>query len=98
MGQIETVGKHRATVTQTVDNALVVTYHNTTVVRVTGSIGGRTATLNSGGWQAHTTKTRMDQAANQFGFDYHVFQKDFAWYVDTPKGTVPFVDIVEFEA
>lgn len=38
-------------------------------------------TLNSGGYRTVTTKRKMCQAANEFGLDYSVFQKNHEWFV-----------------
>jgi hypothetical protein len=62
---------------------LCVAYHNTFVV----CASDKTIVLNTGGWFTVTTKTRMNQASNQFGLGYRVFQKDFRWYVEF-KGKV----------
>ena len=49
--------------------------------------------LNSDGWQGVTTKRKMNQSGHQFGLNYSVFQKDFAWYVTQPNSeTVPYYD------
>ena len=67
-----------------------VRYHNTTVVDydvVRGSV-----ILNTGGWKTNTTKTRMNQAANEFGLHYRVFQEDFAWFVQWQGKVLPFDD------
>lgn len=49
--------------------------------------------LRSGGWMTATTKLRMNQAANQFGLRFYVYQKDYEWYVTRPDGqTVRFTD------
>jgi len=56
---------------------LFVRYHDTDVVTVKN---GEVA-LNTGGWKTVTTKRRMNQASNQFGLNYHVFQEDNEWYV-----------------
>ena len=48
--------------------------------------------LNSGGWRTVTTKTRMNQAANQFVLGYEVYQRDFAWYVGWKGKPIPFED------
>lgn len=86
MGQMTKVGK-TATDIRTEDGQTVVRYHRTDVVR----FDQRTVTLNCGGWRTATTKTRMNQAARQFGLGYHVWQKSWSWYVDLPDGrTVPF--------
>lgn len=47
--------------------------------------------LNHGGWMTRTTKRRMNQAAEHFGYAFNVVQKDFDWYVERPgKEPVPF--------
>jgi len=61
-------------------------YHNTQVVRVTD----KEITLNTGGWSTVTTKLRMNQAANEYGLGYKVFQKDYAWFVTYKGETIPF--------
>ena len=89
MAQQYRLGTRSTTFSRGGDGTLRVTYHNTDVVSVaaTGAI-----TLDSGGWRSHTTKTRMNQAAHQFGLDFSVSQKDYAWFVDYRGKRVPFVD------
>ena len=43
--------------------------------------------INSGGWRTVTTRQRL----NDFG-PVGITQRDWAWYVGTPTGDVPFVD------
>jgi hypothetical protein len=82
------IGKHATSITKGGD-ILKVKYHNTNVVtvnRLTGEV-----ILDTGGWETVTTKTRMNQTARQFGFGFHVYQKDFDWFVGLPTGdTIPF--------
>jgi len=85
MSQTQTVGSHKTTVCEK-QGVLSVVYHNTEVVRADSD----TITLNTGGWKTVTTKTRMNQAANQFDLDYSVFQKSGKWYVDYNGATIPF--------
>lgn len=68
-----------------------VLYHRTVLVKF------QTARiiLNSGGWRTATTKTRMNQTSNQYGLEFHVFQKDFDWFVTFRGETIPFVDHME---
>lgn len=77
MTQLQQVGTV-ATSIFTEDGYTRVIYHNTTVVRFNNTL----IELNSGGWQTATTKTRMNQASNQFDLGYQVYQKDFTWFVD----------------
>lgn len=81
MGQTHTIGKTATTVKRGQDGSLRVTYHNTDVVSVTP---GGIITLDTGGWFTVTTKTRMNQAASQFGLRYIVEQKNFEWFVRLP--------------
>ncbi len=65
-----------------------VRYHSTDVVTFTPS----EITLRTGGWSTATTKTRMNQAANQFGLGYRVYAKSHRWFVDTGYSVLPFDD------
>lgn len=71
---------------------LEVTYHQTTVVRV----DSEGIHLDSGGWRTTTTKARMNQAANQYGLGFSVFQEKGKWFVRVGNWetgeTLPFVD------
>ncbi|KKL13496.1 hypothetical protein LCGC14_2525150 [marine sediment metagenome] len=87
MGQTQRVSG-RATSVFTDDDGIVnVVYHATHVVRVFPS--GKIV-LDTGGWRTVTTRTRMNQAANQFRLGYRVFQKDFGWFVEWKGETLPF--------
>lgn len=56
-----------------------------------------TVTLDSGGWRTVTTKRKMQQASNQFGLGYGIWQEDHCWYVSRYQGDkVPFVDGMTF--
>lgn len=76
MSQTTQIGRHATTVS-TSDGYTRVTYHSTDVVK----FNERLIILNSNGWRTHTTKTRMNQASNQFGLGFTVYQKDFDWFV-----------------
>lgn len=82
MAQQDRIGKTATTTAR--DNAGItrVTYHNTIVV----SFGNGRVTLDSGGWRTATTKTRMNQAARQFGLGFTVVQVKGDWYVNTQDG------------
>lgn len=56
---------------------ITVTYHGTPVVK----FDDKKIILNTGGYKTATTKTRMNQAANQFGLGYKVEQKHGGWGV-----------------
>ena len=66
----------------------VIRYHTTDVVR----FNDEEITLNSGGWQTVTTKVRMNQASNQFGLGFGVYQNKFNWFVDFQGATLDFKD------
>lgn len=84
------------TTATTIDNyngIITVYYHSTPVVTIyPGSV-----VLNSGGWRTATTKTRMNQAANQFALGFTVTQVKGDWFVDTLDGRIPFTDGMQFE-
>lgn len=71
------------------ENGIEVIYHGTRVVTVKPD---GTIILNTGGWRTNTTKTRMNQAANEFGLAYRVWQEDFRWFVEYKGETIPFDD------
>jgi len=53
-----------------------VIYHKTAVVE----FDANKIKFRSGGWWTATTRTRINQASNQFGLGYGVMQKDWQWY------------------
>lgn len=87
MSKTQQIGKHKTTVfTDSETGTLHVRYHNTSVVEIHPDY----IMLDTGGWATATTKLRMNQASNQFGLGYRVYQKDHDWYVTTDAGTFPF--------
>ena len=71
------------------DNGITtVVYRGTPVVK----FGYDWIELDSRGWQTATTKTRMNQASNQYDLGYQVYQKDFEWFVDHNGLTLEFFD------
>lgn len=85
--QQQRVGK-TATSIFTKDGVTHVVYQRTAVVRFTPEW----IELDSGGWRTVTTKTRMNQASNQFELGYSVYQKGGEWFVDFKGETGPFED------
>lgn len=71
-------------------------YHNTCVfeIRCVSNSRPYKAILRSGGYRTATTKRRINQSLDAFGFDdYYLFQRDGKWLLLTPNGvTVPFVE------
>ena len=96
MAQQDTIGKHRTTIAMDGNN-LVVTYQNTQVVKVLehGS-NDQTVILDSGTWRTSTTKTRMNQTANEFGLGFYVHQRDYEWFVKVNNTILPFSDGMQF--
>jgi len=85
MAQTKTIG-HHATSIHTDNDMIIVTYHNTEVVKFNSS----TIILNTGGYYTYTTKTRMNQASNQYNLGYRVFQKNFDWFIQYHNKTILF--------
>lgn len=77
MPQQTKLGKTATTISRDDDGRTVVTYHSTPVVAFDREL----VTLDSGGYHTATTKTRMNQAASQFGLGFLVFQKGGDWFV-----------------
>ena len=76
------------------DNQGGVRYINTDIV----TWRDNKVTLNTDGWETVTTKRKMNQASNQFGLSFGVFQKNYDWFVDLPNGqTVKYYDGITFE-
>lgn len=87
MAQQHKLGKTGTKVVGNMESGeLTVFYHGTPVVEYRRG----TVTLNTAGYFTNTTKTRMNQAANQFGIPFRVFQRDHIWHVDTPNGVKTF--------
>lgn len=63
-------------------------YHDTDVVRFSPD----EVILDTGGWFTATTKSRMNQAANQFDLGFRVSQIKGDWLVLRPDGTVAVFD------
>lgn len=50
---------------------------------------GKYIKLNTNGWKTRHTKNCMNDNLPE---GYRVFQRDFEWYVTTPKGTLDYTD------
>lgn len=88
MSQQQKVGTHRTTVATDASGVTRVTYHSTVVVE----FDHKTIILRTCGYRTATTKTRMNQASNQFSLGYSVFQKNYEWYVTFKGQTYQFKD------
>ena len=87
MASTRRIGKHATTVSRDSEGILRVTYHATPVVSLFRS--GR-IDLAHGGYMSATTKLRMNQASNELSLGFHVWQKNYAWYVDIDGHTIEF--------
>lgn len=65
-----------ATSVHTHNGTTSVRYHGTEVFKLTAD----SITLDTGGWWTATTKLRMNQALNQFGLPWSVYQERGQWY------------------
>ena len=93
MARQDQIGKLATSVATGADGVTRVTYHATAVV----AFDAKRVTLDSGGYRTNTTKTRMNQTANQFRLGFRVFQHDHEWFVRRPDGgEMPFVDGMSF--
>lgn len=68
------------------DSFTIVRYHDTDVVR----FNAESIFLNVGGWKSATTKTRMNQASNQYSLGYSVFQRKGEWFVRWKGKDIPY--------
>ena len=72
---------------RTENGALIGTYRQTDVAKKEGNL----ITLTTGGWKTNTTKTRMNQFANNFcESKFQVYQKNYEWFVATSHDTYLF--------
>lgn len=67
------------------DGFTKVVYHDTKVLQFNND----TIKLNTGGWFTSTTKTRMNQASNQFMLGYNVMQRAGKWFAVCDSRIVP---------
>ena len=87
MAQQSRLGKTATSVFSENGNTYV-QYHSTRIV----TFNAKEIVLDSRGWKTATTKTRMNQASNQFGLGYYVTQKDFNWFVGYKRKVMDFSD------
>ena len=92
MARMYEVGSHKTSVL-TEGGWTKVIYHNTVVVKWNKN----KIVLDSGMWLTNTTKTRMNQASNQYGLGYTIFQKNFQWFVEYKGKTYEFHDGMELK-
>lgn len=68
------------------DGKTIVSYHGTDIVEFDDD----TITLNTGGYETASTKTKMNQTAGEFDLGYAVYQRNYNWFVDYNGKTIPF--------
>ena len=85
MAQSQIIGKHKTKVYEE-GGYTRVKYHFTDVVTFNDSV----INLDTGGWESLTTKQRMNQASNQFGLGFNVYQHNFKWFVKFKGETIEF--------
>ena len=95
MSQQHSIGSHATTVASNDKGIIRITYHSTVVVAIEPDGG---VTLDSGGWRTNTTKTRMNQASNQYKLGYKVYQKTGDWFINMAGIDVPFYDGIHIKA
>ena len=86
MAQQQRIGKTSTKIRVNEQGETEIIYHSTAVV----TFNDETITLDDGGWSTNTTKTRMNQASNQFKLGYRVYSKDWKWYADYKGEVIPF--------
>ena len=80
------------------DGVTRVILHKTEVVKFTRLDGRLVVTLDSGGYQTVTTKSRMNQASDHYCLGFSVYQEKGKWYVRKHDGVVfRFKDGMAFE-
>jgi hypothetical protein len=89
MTQLQTVRGVATTIAVNPQTGMTeIRYHNTVVV----AFDANQIVLNSGRWRTATTKVRMNQASNQFGLGYWVYQQRGEWFVNHGKKVYDFYD------
>lgn len=87
MSRQSQIGK-RATKVYETGGYTYVKYHATDVV----CFNSKQIILRTGGWYSMTTKTRMNQASNEYDLGFGIFQSKGSWYVDMYGYTIDFED------
>ena len=77
MAQQNRIGSHKTTI-RTEGGLTQVIYWETAVL----SFDAHFIALNNGGYYTATTKTRINQAFNQFGLGYALFQREGLWFIE----------------
>lgn len=78
MSQTQRICTNNTAILRETDGTVKVILHRTAIVTITPD--GRII-LNSGGYQTATTRTRMNQVANEWKLGFQVFQHRGDWFV-----------------
>lgn len=88
MSQTYKIGSHKTTIYTNEEGLTCVKYWNTDVIKFNES----KIILNSGGYYTVTTKTRINQAFNQYNLNCSLFQKKGEWFVKQNEKVIPFLN------
>lgn len=86
MARMNKIGKTATKIEVDGNGMQHVQYHKTRVV----SFDAHNVTLRHGGYMTKTTKTRMNQTANQFNLPFNVYQEKGNWFVKVLDVVTPF--------
>ena len=82
------VGDYQTKIQAAASGKTQVIFYQTPVV----TFDDQAITLNTGGWWTRSTKVRMNQASQEFGLGYRVFQKKGEWFVEYQDDVQPFTE------
>ena len=66
------------------DGRTQVIYHGSVIV----CFNSNKVILSSHGWRTSSTKQRINQASEEFGLGFTVYQKNWNWYVNCKGGSL----------
>ena len=95
MSKVNIIGKTATDVVTGPSLAVSVKYHKTVVWE--RDEGGKVITLRTGGWKTPTTKRRMNQAFQQFGYSIVVSSSRGFWYVNDNRDPKVWTRSIRFE-
>ena len=78
MARTDKVGSHKTSKGTNGQGQRTIRYYDTDVV----AWDDKVIILKNDGFTTKTTKLRMNQASEEHGLGYRVWQKDFKWYVE----------------
>lgn len=81
------IGSHKTQVYIDPSGYVEVRLHGTCVVW----FDERYVVLDTGGFRTPLTKRRMNEVSEEFGLGFHVYQRDFKWYVEFKDGDKAYI-------